>query len=203
MEGEQGAVARLVLGPEWQGPRRAVPDPVETSEKPVDQRRGLMRDQVERVVHQMAVQHRDGGGASALDQMREGAKVGLLTLVQCQRPGAFDQRFGLRQETRVIGDGEHPGFPQICHGKVGRGLTRGVELTDGVAVDEVDTPVPPDRMWRRPLPWHRRGGVPGRPGSFLAASRRRRRIRRSRARCSPGRAPLCAWPAGTPGRETS
>src|SRR5947209_7757558 len=69
VEGQQGAVARLVLGPEWQRPRRTIPNPRETPEEPVDQGRRLMRDNVERVMDEMAFEHRDGSGPGTLDQM--------------------------------------------------------------------------------------------------------------------------------------
>ena len=90
MDRQQGAVARLVLGPKWQGTRRAVADPMKASEKPVGQRRALMRHEVERIAHQVAVQHRDGGGPGALHQMGKRREVGLLTLVQGHGPGGFD-----------------------------------------------------------------------------------------------------------------
>src|SRR5207253_5789331 len=96
-EGQQRAVARLVLGPEWQGPRRAIADPRKASEEPVDQCRTLMCDKVEGVVHQVAVQHRNGGSPGALDQMGESGDVGSLTLVQRQEPDGFDQCLGLSQ----------------------------------------------------------------------------------------------------------
>ena len=99
-----------------------------------------MRHKVERVAHQVAVQHRDSGGPRTLDQMGEGGEVGLLTLVQPQGPGGFDQRLGLGHQAGVIGQGEHPGFSQICHREVGCGLTCRIEQADGVAVDEVERP---------------------------------------------------------------
>ena len=73
----------------------AVADAVEAPEKPVGQRRALMRDEVERIAHQMAVQDRNGGGPRALHQMRQCGEMGLLALVQRQRPGGFDQNLGL------------------------------------------------------------------------------------------------------------
>jgi len=59
-----------------------------------------MRDEVERVTHQVAVQHRDGGGPGALDQMGERGEVGLLTLVHPRGPGGFEQRLGLGDQAR-------------------------------------------------------------------------------------------------------
>jgi hypothetical protein len=56
-----------------------------------------MRDNVERVMHQVAVEHRDGGGPGTLDQMGQGGEMGLLALVQRQGPGGFDQCLGLGQ----------------------------------------------------------------------------------------------------------
>ena len=42
-------------------------------------------------MHQVAVEHRDGGGAGTLDRVGQGGEVGLLTLVQRQPPGGFNQ----------------------------------------------------------------------------------------------------------------
>ena len=63
---------------------------MEPPEKAVRQRCRLVRHQVERVAHQVAVEHCDGGGARAVDQMRQGGEMGLLAVVQRQRPGDFD-----------------------------------------------------------------------------------------------------------------
>src|SRR4051794_23806478 len=91
VEGQQGAVARLVLGPEWQGARRTIPNPRETTEEPVDQGRRLMRDNVERVIDEMAFEHRDGSGPGALDQIGERSEMGLLALVQRKTFRGFDR----------------------------------------------------------------------------------------------------------------
>ena len=72
--------------------------------------------------------------------MGERREVGLLALVQRQGPGGFDQRRGLGPQARVIGDGKHPGFSQMCHREAGCGLPRRVEEAYGVAVDEVERP---------------------------------------------------------------
>ena len=64
--------------------------------------------------------------------------MGLLTLIQHQWPDGFDQCFGLGQQAGVIGNGEHPGFSQVCHREIGRSLTRLLEQADGVAADEVE-----------------------------------------------------------------
>ena len=113
---------------------------MEPPEEPVAYRRALMRHKVERVAHQVAVQHRDGGNPRAFDQMGERDEVSLLALVQPQGSGAFDQRLGLGHQARVVGQGEHPGFSQICHREVGGGLTCCVEQAGGVAMDEVERP---------------------------------------------------------------
>jgi len=113
---------------------------MEPPEEPVAYRRALMRHKVERVAHQVAVQHRDGGSPGAFDQMGERGEVSLLALVQPQGSGGFDQRLGLGHRARVVGQGEHPGFSQICHREVGGGLTCCVEQADGVAMDEVERP---------------------------------------------------------------
>ena len=99
-----------------------------------------MRHKVERVAHQVAVEHRHGGGAGAVDQMGERGEVGLLTLVQRQGPGGFDQHLDLGQQARVVRQGVHPGFSEMRHGEVGGGLPRRVEQAWGVAVDEVERP---------------------------------------------------------------
>ena len=99
-----------------------------------------MRDKVERVVHQVPVEHPDGRGPGTFDQMGESGEVGLLTLVQRQGAGGFDQRLGAGQQARVIGHREHPGFSQVCHGEIGRGPTGLLEQADRVAVDEVERP---------------------------------------------------------------
>ena len=133
--------------------RRAVPDPMEASEEPVGQRCTLMRHQVERVMHQVAVEDRDGGGPGALDQMGEGGEMGLLTLVQRQGPGGLDQRPGLRPQARIVGHRVHPSLSQIWHGEFGCRLPCHVEQADGVAVDEVERPdrsiICGDRFGRR------------------------------------------------------
>jgi hypothetical protein len=140
VEGQQCSVARLVLRPEWQRPCRAIPDPMETPQESVGQCRALMRHQVERIAHQVAVQRCDGSGPGALAQMRQGGEMSLLALVQGQRPGDLNQSFGLDPQARVIRQREHPSFPEMRHGAIGGGLTCCVKQADGVAVHEVKRP---------------------------------------------------------------
>jgi len=92
---------------------------MEPPEEPVAYRRALMRHKVERVAHQVAVQHRDGGSPGAFDQMGERGEVSLLALVQPQGSGGFDQRLGPMTQARVIGHSEHPGFRQMRHRETG------------------------------------------------------------------------------------
>ena len=140
VEGQQCSVAHLVLGPEWQRSRRAIPDPMETPEKSIGQRSALMRHQVERIAHQVAIQHRHGSGPGASAQMRQGGEMSLLALVQRQRPGDLNQSFGLGPQARVIRQREHPSFAEMRHGAIGGGLTCCVKQADGVAVHEVKRP---------------------------------------------------------------
>src|SRR5262245_48818179 len=60
---QQGSIAALVLGPERQRPRRSVPNAMKASEKAIDQHRTLMRHQIKRVTHQVAVEYGDSGGS--------------------------------------------------------------------------------------------------------------------------------------------
>ena len=68
---------------------------MKTPEKSVGQRRALMRHQVERIAHQVAVQHRDSGAPGALAQMRQGGKMSLFAFIHRQRPGELNQSLGL------------------------------------------------------------------------------------------------------------
>ena len=86
LKGQEGPVARLVLGAQRQGSRRAVPDSMEASEKSVGQCGALMRDKVKRETHQVAVQQCDRGGPSARHQMVSAARW------PCSR--SFDFRAG-------------------------------------------------------------------------------------------------------------
>ena len=54
---------------------------MEPPEKPVAQCRRLMRDDVERVLHQMRLEHCDGGGPRALHDLRQCREMRLLALV--------------------------------------------------------------------------------------------------------------------------
>ena len=136
MEGQHRSIVRHVPGPQRQGARRAVANPGEAAEEAVEEGGALMRQEVEGVTHQMAVQHGDGGGALAQDDVGQGGQVGLLPLVQRERPDGFEQRGGLRDEGRIVGEGEYPGLAEMGHGKLRRGLAGGIELADGVAVHE-------------------------------------------------------------------
>ncbi len=89
VKSEQRPVARLFLRPQWQGPRRAVPHQGKRPRKPSISAARLVRHQVERVMHQVAVEHRDRGGARPLHQMRECCEMGLLALVQRSTTGRF------------------------------------------------------------------------------------------------------------------
>ena len=88
----------------------------------------------------MAIQHRDGGGPGPLHLMGQRGEVGLFALVQGQGPRGLDQRLGLPQKTGVVGRGEHPGFAEMRHDEIGRGLARRLEQADGIAIDEVERP---------------------------------------------------------------
>ncbi len=113
---------------------------MEASEEPVDQRRTLMPQNVERVAHQVAVHHGNRGAPGALHEVRQSGEMGMLALVQTQGPDGIDQRPRLGQETRVVSDREHPGLAQIRHGEIGCGLACRLEQADRVAVDEIERP---------------------------------------------------------------
>jgi hypothetical protein len=113
---------------------------METPQESVGQRRALMRHQVERIAHQVAVQHRDRGGPGASAQMRQGGEMGSLAFIQRQWPGDLNQSFGLGPQARVIRQREHPSFAEMRHGEIGCGLTCCVEQAYGVAVHEVERP---------------------------------------------------------------
>ena len=111
---------------------------MEAAEEAVGQCRALVRDQVERVVHQVTVEQGDRGGARPLHQVCERAEMGLLALVQRQRASDFNQRRGFRAQAGVVGDREHPGFSEMRHREPGSRFTRLVEQCDGIAMDEVE-----------------------------------------------------------------
>jgi hypothetical protein len=113
---------------------------METPQESIGQRRALMRHQVERIAHQVAVQHRDRGGPGASAQMRQGGEMSLLAFIQRQRPGELNQSFGLGPQARVIRQREHPSFAYMRHGEIGCRLTCRIEQADGVAVYEVERP---------------------------------------------------------------
>ena len=69
VECEHCAVARHVFGPARQGARRAVPHPAETAHVAVHQHGGLVGDEVERIMHQMPVQQRNGRGPRTLRRL--------------------------------------------------------------------------------------------------------------------------------------
>ena len=140
MKRQQRAVARHVLRPQWQRARRAVADAMKPSEKPVAQCRRLMRDDVERVLHQMRLEHCDGGGARALHDLRQCREMRLLALVQGKAAGGLDERRGLRHQPRVVGDRKHPGLAESGHRKIGRRFARLVEQPDRVAMHEIERP---------------------------------------------------------------
>ena len=140
VEGEQRGIAALVLRPERQGPRRPVADPMKASEETVDQDRALMRHEIERVTHQVAVERRDGGGAGALQPMVEGREVTSFAFVQRQRPGGVDEGRDGRHEAGVVGGGQDPGLAEMRHREAGCGLSCRVEPADRIAADEVERP---------------------------------------------------------------
>ena len=113
---------------------------MEPAEEPVSQCRALMRQQVERIAHEVAIQHRNGSRTGTLTEMRQSDEMSLLALIQRQRAGGVDQDLSLRPQHGVVRDRENPGFPQMRHREIGFGLTSLVEQPNGVAVYEIERP---------------------------------------------------------------
>ena len=171
---QHGAVTRHVRGPPRQRARGTVAHPAEAAEKAVEQHGGLMRDQIERIVHQMPVEQRDGRDPRARDRLAERGEMRLSRARSwASSGGGAHQGAGFAQQAGIIGQGEHPGFGQMRHGEVGRRLAGVIAQAERVAVS---------RSCRR-----------ARPGRTVStASRRRAGYRLSLSVLDHGVAPLLA-----------
>ena len=127
VEREDARVAGLILRPERQRPRRPVAHPAEPSQVAVEQRHRLMRDQVERVAHQMPVQHRGRRAARARRRLLQRGEMRLLAFIQRQTGRVLDQGPRLTEQARIVGQREQPGLAEMRHGEIGRRLARRIE----------------------------------------------------------------------------
>ena len=85
----------------------------------------------------MPVQHRDGRALRALHRMGQGGEVGLLALVQVQAAERSRPAFrACAIRPGSLAAGEHPGFAEMRHDEIRRGLARRVEQADGVAMQK-------------------------------------------------------------------
>ena len=84
----------------------------------VEHHRRLVRDQIERRAHQVAVQHR-GRGAGTLDRTGPGEKMRLLPLVARERPDRLDETPWDGEHSRGVGQQQRPALRQMGHDAVG------------------------------------------------------------------------------------
>ena len=96
-----------------------------------------MGEQIAGEVHQVAVQQRHRTAARACDGLLQCGDMGMLTRVQFQSLGRMEQCSGLRGEDRIEGHREQPGFPDMCHREIRRGLARGFKQGNRIAVHKV------------------------------------------------------------------
>ena len=98
-----------------------------------------MRHEIERVPHQVPVQHRNRRAARAPDRLTQRGAVPLFPLVHRQVSDGLKQGSGMAEHGRIVGKHEQPSLRQMRHGEIGRRLTRRVEQAWWVAVAEVES----------------------------------------------------------------
>ena len=139
VEGKDGAVTGHILRPKRQCPCCPVPHPPEASKVAVEQRHGLMRHEVERIPHQVPVQHRCRRTPCAHHRLLQRRPVPLFPLIHRQASNSLKQGSGVPEHGRIVGQHKQPSLRQMRHGEIGRRLTRHVEQARGVTVAEVES----------------------------------------------------------------
>jgi hypothetical protein len=134
--GEDESIARLVCRPERQRARRPALHQVRAAGIDVEHHGRLVGDEVERRAHQVAVEHRGRGGASARDRAGLGEEMRLLPLVARERPDRLDKSLGDGEQSGVVGQQQRPALRQMGHHAIGRCLDGRVEAAERIAVHE-------------------------------------------------------------------
>jgi hypothetical protein len=119
VEGERGAVAVHPGRPEGQRAGDAGAHPRQAAEIDVEHDRDGVREQVARVLHQVALERGDGGASRAPDGVGERGEVRGLARVQRQRADGVEQRLRHGAGDGVVGQDERPGLADADMAKSG------------------------------------------------------------------------------------